>query len=66
MLELSGPSVYLTGRRALFMDMNSHRDARRAWRTLTAAEKQLRLERLRRHQQQQLARDARALRLTRG
>ena len=48
------------------MDMNTHREARRPWRTLTPAEKQLRLERLRRTQQQQLARDVRALQLTRG
>ena len=48
------------------MDMDSHRYARRPWRTLTPAEKELRLQRLRRQQQQQLARDARALLLTRG
>lgn len=46
--------------------MDSHRETRRTWRSLTPAEKQLRLGALRRHQQQQLARDARALLLTRG
>lgn len=46
--------------------MDSHREARRAWRTLSPAEKQLRLERMRRTQEQQLTRDARALLLTRA
>lgn len=46
--------------------MDSHREARRTWRSLTPAEKQLRLQRLRRSQEQQLTRDARALLLTRG
>jgi len=46
---------------SLLGDMHQHTGSPRTWRTLTAAEKQTRLERLRRHQQQQLVRDARTL-----
>jgi hypothetical protein len=46
--------------------MDNHRELRRTWRSLSPAEKQLRLEQMRRSQQQQLNRDARALLLTRG
>lgn len=46
--------------------MDSHREARRTWRSLTPAEKQLRLDRMRRTQEQQLTRDARALLVARG
>ena len=46
--------------------MTRHRNPRPVWRTLTPAEKQLRLERLRRAQHQQLVRDARVLTLHEG
>jgi len=41
-------------------------DGRRAWRSLTVAEKQHRLARLRQAQHQQVARDARVLLLVRS
>ena len=40
----------------------TRREPRRAWRTLTADEKQQRLDRLRRAQHRQLLRDAQVLR----
>jgi hypothetical protein len=46
--------------------MSPRPQARPDWRTLSRAEKQRRLERLRRAQQDQLARDARVLRLVRA
>ena len=46
--------------------MRNHDAEHRVWRTLTAAEKQRRLARLRLVQQQQVSRDARALLLVRA
>ncbi|MDF1605661.1 hypothetical protein [Nocardioides sp. YIM 152315] len=55
--------MYLAAPRPLLEVMQRHPEARRAWRSLSPAEKQQRLARLRRAQQLQLARDARVLRV---
>jgi hypothetical protein len=46
--------------------MQRHPEARRSWRSLSPAEKQVRLARLRRAQQLQLNRDAQILRVVRA
>jgi hypothetical protein len=57
--------VYHGGAGPLLGDMHTT-DGRRAWRSLTLAEKQRRLARLRQAQHQQVARDARVLLLVRA
>ncbi|GAA1794786.1 hypothetical protein GCM10009795_045410 [Nocardioides hankookensis] len=52
---------YLGADGPLLGDMQTTTDRRRAWRTLSLAEKQHRLAGLRQRQQQQVARDVRVL-----
>jgi len=56
---------YLDRRPPLLIDMH-RRTEPRTWRTLSSAEKQDRLDRLRRHQRQQVLRDAQTLLLHLG
>jgi hypothetical protein len=59
-------AVYLAATSTLLAVMQRHPEARRPWRSLSPAEKQARLARLRRAQQLQLDRDGQILRVVRA